>query len=816
MIPIHYSLGRSARDINPQQLQVANFFELYKAFTTNLPDIHPPTGKSELSKWKAIAPLPNFAASMGGDGRRCAANAQPSPLLVFDIDGVSGWDLFKNLIAAVRSIGPAFGWTTFSHKPETPRARIIMLLSRAAKDSETKRLALVMNQHLSEVLGVNVGPGNDCAIKIDPAQQNASQIAFLPVKGATIIELRNADLPPLDVDIWLAATAKNDGETTIPALVQRKSMVARPVTSTKPSHDLVDHIHRALYLLNKRDPDAVEQYSKWIRVNMALKSTGLPDDIIEPIAREWSQLSPKFNANTWIRHWNSLKVEGGITIATLYHLARTHSPTGVDMTAFQGVKRETVDGLDHDCDCAPLGTDDGAACVFLSQHVGRVLFARGRWYIWTGVYWKQDTGAVIALVKAWAKKERDHAADAQAAAIKCDSEDARITAKANLKAASSLLNTQRQKNVLDALANMARRDPLTLDGQPDLLCCTNGIVDLRSGELLSADPEHGFTMCAGVAYDPSATCPRFEQFMGEVFPDPSMQAYMSRFIGYCLTGHMREEVMGIWHGVGANGKSVCGDVLALLLGDFAIPAPASLLVGKSPEHGNASPELARLVGRRLVYVNESREGDRLNDGAIKMMVSTERMTARALYGTPFDFYPTAKIILRTNHRPVIRDGSDGIWRRLHMIPFAQKFDEAKRDEKLIEKLKAEQSGILNWAVSGAKEWYRQGLNPPESVKAAVQRYRSESDVMGEWLQERTIAGGFTAAAQLLTDYVRFSGLRNPPSPKAFSNMLQERGIGSLRGPGGTRGYAITLILTEDAIAAFQQAVFSNAVPPLTY
>lgn len=467
--------------------------------------------------------------------------------------------------------------------------------------------------------------------------------------------------------------------------------------------------------------------------------------------------------------------------ARAFHCSHGHC-TGLTLKGFLSHIRY---GLE--IDCPSFNSDDGLACRFVTWLDGHAMYSRGTWHVWTGAYWKPDKLQMEAQLKRYAKELAKETA--QEFALKAAAGDG--DAKQRMKTVASLLNVDRQARVLKAAETMLRIEAEKLDTHHALLCVPNGAVDLSTGALLPPNPEYRFTLCAGVAYDANAESPRFDQFIREVFPDPEEAAYVQRWTGYALTGHMREEVMAVWYGTGANGKSVLMDALARIFGEYAIAAEPSLLVGKAHAAGAASPDVARLVGRRLCYVNESKVGDKLNDGQVKRLISTEKMTARGLYRDPFDFYPTAKVVLRTNNKPVVDDASEGIWRRLNLLPFAQQFSGPKRDAKLADKLKAELPGVLAWCVRGAVEWFAKGLAPPSSVQAATEAYRADSDDVADWFIVRVEEGGFTTTTALLADYAHHVGLKFPPTAKRFNAMLKERGFKASRTSAG-KGFVLTL------------------------
>ena len=540
--------------------------------------------------------------------------------------------------------------------------------------------------------------------------------------------------------------------------------------------------------INSLDPDLPR--AEWLDVLCACRAHGWPDSYLRGVVEGWSAKGAKYDADEFSKDWASLRPQRpdgkSITPNTLYFMARQA-------------------GWQQEPDCPDPTTHDGLACRFAQWLDNRAMFSSGRWHVWAVAHWQPDTNAddggdddgedvqaMPKLIKRFAYEYHKQAVQQHgpAALLATDSAQGK-RARAVIAAAKKLLNQPEQDQVLRATAVMLSVPAGRLDAQHDMLATPNGTVDLRTGELLPSDPKHFMTMCAGCEFVPDAAAPRFEQFIREVFPDPALREYVQRWAGYCMTGHVNEEVMGAWHGTGANGKSVLSNLIDAMMGTYAVSGDPALLVSKSTALGQASPDIARLAGKRLCYINESNAGDRLNSGTIKRLVSTEKLTARPMYKDPFDFRPTAKILLRTNHRPVVNDAGDGLWRRLHLVPFSEVFKGAARDDHLETKLRAELTGILAWAVRGAVQWYRQGLTPPQAVQVATAAYRADSDIMAEWLALRVEAGRFTLTKALLADYALYAGLTHPPTVPAFAGMLKDHGLEAKHTKDGN-GFKVTL------------------------
>jgi putative DNA primase/helicase len=298
------------------------------------------------------------------------------------------------------------------------------------------------------------------------------------------------------------------------------------------------------------------------------------------------------------------------------------------------------------------------------------------------------------------------------------------------------------------------------DRDPWLLGTPNGVVDLRTGRLRPGRAEDFLTLSTAVPFHPSAKCPRWEQFIAEVFEDAlQLAAYIQRVAGYLATGVTTEHVLFLLFGSGSNGKSTFTIVLSHVLGQYAGTIPFTAL--ELPQRSAVPDDLAALVGKRLVSASESIEGARLNEARLKALSGGDAIPARPLYGRWFEFYPTFKLVLSCNHKPTTRDDTFGFWRRVHLVPFGRRFDAGSRDSDLVQKLKEEGPGILRWIVEGCLQWQAQGLAPPPEVVAATQKYEKESDPLAEFIVERCDReeGASCGATELYRAYVEWCASR---------------------------------------------------------
>lgn len=316
-----------------------------------------------------------------------------------------------------------------------------------------------------------------------------------------------------------------------------------------------------------------------------------------------------------------------------------------------------------------------------------------------------------------------------------------------------------------------------LDAQPMLLNVANGVLDLVTGQLLEHDPSLGLSQLAPVRWQIGGeSAPLWEKFLEEVQPDPEVRSYLQRAIGYTLTGSITEQKLFIHHGSGANGKSVFMDTLAAVLGSYAQAIPRSTLLAKSGDAGVPN-DIARMRGKRLLRTSETAAGKRLDGELVKELTGGEMVSARHMRAEFFDFRPTGKVHLTTNHVPQL-GADDAIRRRLETIPWAVVIPRADRDPDLTLKLGPEASGILTWAVQGCLGWQAYGLATPAAVIAKTDEHLAYADPIGDWIASRLerVTGAQIELSRLWADYevwCKAHGER-PMIARSLSEALTER------------------------------------------
>ncbi|HAU74634.1 MAG TPA: hypothetical protein DCW88_03605 [Agrobacterium sp.] len=368
--------------------------------------------------------------------------------------------------------------------------------------------------------------------------------------------------------------------------------------------------------------------------------------------------------------------------------------------------------------------------------------------------------------------------------------------------AKQAAGTSKINNMLQEAAPYCSLEVLDLNKDLLALNCENGTLRFFCSEVgdtgkwqIRVDPHRSADLISKLCearFSQDAGAPMFHQFLQRVMPNVDYRAFLQRYLGYCLLGLTGEQCLLFFYGAGRNGKSTFVDIMVEILGDYAVSMSIDSFAGDSKRGGaEATPDLARLPGARLVAASEPEMGVHLKDALIKTLTGGEPIAVRRLHQDFFELIPQFKIILSGNHKPIIKDDSDGIWRRVHLVPWEIQIPEDEVDKTLKEKLLAtERDGIFAWMVKGALEYLQFGLRVPDGVRAATAEYREESDPIGAFLRNACHVTGADSDREspenLYNGYVRYAkreGLADIRQA-TFTRRLPDQTRKSWKGPDG--------------------------------
>lgn len=380
-------------------------------------------------------------------------------------------------------------------------------------------------------------------------------------------------------------------------------------------------------------------------------------------------------------------------------------------------------------------TDLGNGQRMVDATTGRLCYVDKwkQWLVWDGRRWARGDDAGVAML-----------AHKVALSIYDDiSRQPDEKRKEYVKWATNSESSQR----LDAMVKTARpyltKSHDIFDRYPHLLVVANGVVNLRTGTMTDFEPTQYITRMVDIPYDPQAQCPKWLAFLDRIFEgNVELMRFINAAIGYTLTGSVDEHCLFFLYGTGANGKSTFLEALRMIMGDYYVTTSIEAMLASDATGSGATPYVAAMAGMRMAMASEMPEGRRFNESLIKDITGGGTITARHLYGEPFQFEPSHTMWISGNHRPRITGTDEGIWRRLRLIPFNATIPESERRPmaEVLEEFRAELPGILRWAIDGAVTWYDWGLPKSQTVDTATMEYRGDEDIVARFIAEQCVTG----------------------------------------------------------------------------
>ena len=280
------------------------------------------------------------------------------------------------------------------------------------------------------------------------------------------------------------------------------------------------------------------------------------------------------------------------------------------------------------------------------------------------------------------------------------------------------------------------------DRHGHLLCCANGTVDLRSGELRPHDRKDLITRCTNVEYHPEARSERWDRFLQEAAGDCT--EWLQRAFGYSLTGETNEEKFFFIYGKEMTGKDTILTAVTAAMGEYYDVIPPEAIL-EARKHGDApSTSIAKLPGTRMVITSELPAGARLADNLTKAISGDVEISCHDKFEKSFKFFPKFKLWATMNFLPTTNFRDGGIWRRCYPIPFETQ--PAKKDPTLKPAFKTDpqlNQVVLAWLIRGAEKWYageRLEISVPKAVGDARASYRASQNRLAEWLENELTLG----------------------------------------------------------------------------
>jgi len=342
------------------------------------------------------------------------------------------------------------------------------------------------------------------------------------------------------------------------------------------------------------------------------------------------------------------------------------------------------------------------------------------------------------------------------------------------------MNRSKRAAVMKDVEILTARGGSDLDAKQDLIGIQDMVYDIQVKGVRPALASDLVFKSLGTIHEPNALCPEWEKFLNTTMQgDQEMISYLQRLVGYFLTASTQEQEIYYFYGSGANGKSTFLDLVKALLGSYGVKLSSDTFMKGRNGAANIGKQsnLANLEGARLAITDETNDTDVSFDVQnLKSISGDDELTARRLRHNPRTFKSTSKVVMYGNDKPHGNINDEGFWRRFRFIKFGYVVPKEDRVSDLLDQLKGELPGILNWALRGLEDWHKDGLQTPEKIIDESADYREELDTVSEFLVKNVVqATGNTVHLLTLFDgYADWcnNNMKVPETKQAFSKRLK--------------------------------------------
>ncbi len=426
-------------------------------------------------------------------------------------------------------------------------------------------------------------------------------------------------------------------------------------------------------------------------------------------------------------------------------------------------------------------SDLGRSKIFSKKYMEKVLWCRDArdWYVWDGQKWASGAEMnVMQLAKELVPEMIIHANKFVVAA----------TGEEELKKAKSTYHDTlkaKTERCIKSMIELAKSDLFVnaekFDADPFLLNCQNGVVDLRTGQLLAHDSKLYLSKMVRANYIPGSTFKLFGSFLELITcNDKELQNYFQIVCGMAAVGKVFHEGIAIFHGGGQNGKSSFLNCISKVFGDYSCSLNPEMLMAQ--KDGRQPVGITKIEGKRFVTAIETEEGRRLSGAMLKQLASTDLITGREMYQKERSFQPTHTLIMATNHLPKVGSIDTGTWRRIAVVPFNANIEGKKQIKDYAELLaKTDGDAILTWIVEGARRYIKNNyqIDLPEAVKNYTAEYREDEDWVSKFISECCEIGNYEEAGKKMYEtYKKWCDSTNEygRKPGDFAQSLKAKGF----------------------------------------
>ncbi|GAB4574739.1 MAG: hypothetical protein Kow0077_22800 [Anaerolineae bacterium] len=519
------------------------------------------------------------------------------------------------------------------------------------------------------------------------------------------------------------------------------------------------------------DPDEYIMHDAVACKRTLLDARPLIDYVIEHIIRAIQPVGSPIERSKALADYVSLLRKLPVRVKRAY-LQQITDATGVDLSDLMP-PHTPVAQPQNDADKGDLlqveESDDGFARLLYKRDGRNMLYVLdaaatnggGDWYVWHNEQWicrkEEAEGYIRDRIRAMKGEYEQLSRSLVQKAMAASDEEERsryLSYSKRAKAIQARLGNTRQKTtILTALQDYARHDDRgeivynsRFDSTPYLLLAANRkVVDLRTGKAFPNKQAYYLTRATRAEYDSEAKCPVFMDYLGKITRgDEAYAAFIQLIIGYALYFRSDVKHLFILYGPANTAKSTFLRVIASVLGeDLAQAVGANVLMASAYENSERRLTIEQMQHKRLFYVSETRLDQSFDSTFVKNITGGDIIRGRGHGRQYVDVKVGGPFLIATNEPPQINVLDQALVERLCILPFDHVFGPDERDASVEQAMRGEASGILNWAIAGAKRFYSDGFPVkaewPEAVQAATARVLKSADSIALFLEDCVVS-----------------------------------------------------------------------------
>jgi P4 family phage/plasmid primase-like protien len=519
-------------------------------------------------------------------------------------------------------------------------------------------------------------------------------------------------------------------------------------------------------LLNILSPARCSDYQQWMEIGWCLYNINQNDIELLNLWIEFSKKDQKFKDGECEKAWGKMRGFNNngkkLGIGSLYYWAKNDNPD-----EYMVIKRKDIRYyIDKSMNCTNYDIARVMFEMFKYQHVCASI-KYGTWYEFRDHRWHEDDGAISLRQKISTNLVNEYfriISDYNIEWAKIDMDSDLTSEEKDKRKQEFEEKTKTLSNIMIKLKTTAFKDNIMkeckelfhergfinkLDENPYLIGFVNGVYDLQKMEFRDGDPEDYISMSTKnyyIEYDEgNPQVDEINDFLNKILPTFNLKQYIMKLLASTLQGHNAEEKFRIWVGVGGNGKTKILELHATALGEYADSFDVMLFTGKRAQSNAATPEVALSKGKRFMQIDEPEEGAKINVGLMKYYTGGDKIKARGLFKDPVEFKPQFKMVLVCNELPEVPAYDGGVWRRLEVSEFPNKFvdnptkdNEFQKDPELSNKLKMWGETFMSMLIYYYKIYKSEGVAPPKEVTKFTDEFQKESDSYTDFVDTRLI------------------------------------------------------------------------------